>query len=207
MFPPTIAGRAVSFRSPKVSAVVVVLPLVPVMAMKSASMTRQPSSSSPMIGTPRALTGAKAGNESGTPGLTTTSSTSANAAAGCPPAHSRQPSSSSCLAAAGSDARGLESDASTRPPSLRTSRAAATPLRASPTTATVRPASHRWYVGPRSSDPLMSSSSSRAQIVATLSIVSSPRPRPTRAGPRQCSRPRRARAHLPSPSPLVEHAG
>ena len=71
--PPARAAPARPSSAP-VSAVVVVLPLVPVMATNSASIARQASSSSPMIGTPRARAPASAGASTGTPGLTTTSS-------------------------------------------------------------------------------------------------------------------------------------
>ena len=154
MLPPTSTGRTWVRSSSPVSAVVVVLPLVPVMAMTSASITRHASSSSPMIGTPRARTAASAGSSSGTPGLTTTSSAPRNAASGWPPVQSAQPSRSSPRASAGSASSGLESEASTRPPRRRISRAAATPLLASPTTETVLPASDWRYVAPRSPLPL-----------------------------------------------------
>ena len=82
-------------KSSPVSAVVVVLPFVPVIAMTSASIARQASSSSPTMGTPRARTRTRAGSVSGTPGLTTTSSAPANASSGWPPVQSAQPSRSS----------------------------------------------------------------------------------------------------------------
>ena len=61
MLPATSTGRGCSASRAPVSAVVVVLPLVPVMAMVSASIARQPSSSSPMIGSPAARAGASCG--------------------------------------------------------------------------------------------------------------------------------------------------
>ena len=143
MFPATSVGRTCALSNSPVSAVVVVLPLVPVIAMRSASMTSHASSSSPMTGTPRALAADRAGSARGTPGLTTTRSAFSKASAGWPPVHSRHPSRSSCHASADSDAGAPESDASTRPPTRRMSRAAAMPLRARPTTETVRPASQR----------------------------------------------------------------
>ena len=106
-------------------------------------MTSHASSSSPMISTPRALAADRAGSVRGTPGLTTTRSASSKAPAGWPPVHSRHPSRSSCHASGDSDAGSPASDASTRPPTRRMSRAAAMPLRARPTTETVRPASQR----------------------------------------------------------------
>src|SRR5262249_27753951 len=173
MWPPRRTGGAWPRRSSPVSAVVVVLPLVPVMAITSASIARQASSSSPMIGTPRARTRTRAGSVSGTPGLTTTSSAPSNAASGWPPVQTAQPSRSSALASADIDARSTASDASTVPPTRRMSRAAATPLRARPTTATVRPARWRRYAGPRPAAPFISSSSSCSQLAA-LSTVGAP---------------------------------
>src|SRR5262245_29207369 len=170
MLPPTSTGRSCARKSSPVSAVVVVLPLVPVIAMTSASIARQASSSSPTIAIPRARTRESAGIVSGTPGLTTTSSAPSNAASGCPPVHSRPPSRSSARASSDSAARSPASDARTRPPTRRTSRAAATPLFARPTTDTVLPASHRRYAGPRPVAPLISSSSSWSQLAAALSI-------------------------------------
>ena len=87
--------------------------------------------------------------------------------AGSPPPRARAPP-------ARSDAAGPESDASTRPPSRRIRRAAATPLLASPTTETVAPESQRRYSGPRSGVPVMSSSSSCMNVVTALSIDPSP---------------------------------
>jgi len=51
ILPATSTGRGCPASKAPVSAVVVVLPLVPVIAIVSASSARQPSSSSPMIGT------------------------------------------------------------------------------------------------------------------------------------------------------------
>src|SRR5262249_28112494 len=170
MLPPTSTARSCARKSSPVSAVGGVLPLVPVIAMTSASIARQASSSSPTIGIPRARIRASAGIVSGTPGLTTTSSAPSKAASGCPPVHSRPPSRSSERASADSAARSPASDARTRPPTRRMSRAAATPLLARPTTETVLPASHRRYAGPPPVAPFMSSSSSCTQLAAALSI-------------------------------------
>src|SRR5207248_818539 len=68
MLPPTKTGRGCSASSAPVSAVVVVLPLVPVMAIVSASIARHASSSSPMTGTRRARTGESCAPSSGTAG-------------------------------------------------------------------------------------------------------------------------------------------
>ena len=139
MLPPTSTGRTCPRSTSPVRAVVVVLPLVPVMAMTSESITRQASSSSLITGTPRARSGASAGSSRGTPGLITTSSAPANAASGCP-LQTAICSVSSRRASADHASRGAASEASTRPPSRATRRAAARPLFASPTTATVLPA-------------------------------------------------------------------
>src|SRR5439155_464500 len=58
ILPATSTGRGCPASKAPVSAVVVVLPLVPVIAIVSASSARQPSSSSPMIGTRWARAGA-----------------------------------------------------------------------------------------------------------------------------------------------------
>ncbi len=154
MLPPTITGRTWVRSSSPVRVVVVVLPLVPVMARQSASITRQASSSSPMMGTPRARTAVRAGRSSGTPGLTTTSSAPRKASSGWPPAQRATPSRSSARASAVRPSRAPESEASTRVPSRRSRRAAATPLLARPTTATVRVASQSRYGRPRVPSPL-----------------------------------------------------
>ena len=91
MLPATRTGRGCSARSAPVSAVVVVLPFVPVIANVSASVARQPSSSSPITGTPRARAAASAGWSTGTPGLTTTMCAEAATSAGTPPVSSRTP--------------------------------------------------------------------------------------------------------------------
>src|SRR4029453_16294595 len=87
-------GRGCWASTAPIRAVVVVLPLVPVIAVVSASIARQPSSSSPMIGTPRARAGAIWAPSSGTPGLTTTRWAPAKAeAAPSPPPIRRTPRS------------------------------------------------------------------------------------------------------------------
>src|SRR5262245_4598317 len=168
MFPATSVGRDCAFSNSPVSVVVVVLPLVPVIAMTSASIAMNPSSSSPITGTPRALAAASAGRVDGTPGLTTTRSAPANASSGCPPAHTRHPLRSSCQTSDWSEAAGAESDARTRPPRLRMSRAAAMPLRARPTTDTVRSPSQRRKAGPRSLPSISSSSSTISDSAALI---------------------------------------
>ena len=91
MLPATSTGRGSWARSAPVSAVVVVLPFVPVMAMVSASSARHASSISPMMGIPTARAGASCGDSSGTPGLTTTSSAPATPTPAPSPAASRTP--------------------------------------------------------------------------------------------------------------------
>ena len=158
---PAAPGAAAS--SP-VSAVVVVLPLVPVMAMTSASITRHASSSSPMIGTPRARTAASAGSSSGTPGLTTTSSAPAKAASGWPPVQRRaaerssaarlRRSSASRGARVGGEhaaARGGGSAAPRRPRSWR-GPTTATVLPGEPLRGTPRPAPVRSRRSPSDTD-------------------------------------------------------
>ena len=141
MLPATRTGRGCWASTAPISAVVVVLPLVPVIAIVSASIARQPSSSSPMIGTCRARAAASWAPSGGIPGLTTTSSVPAKAAAVSPvPASRRTPRSASAAASRPRAATGFTSVPITSAPAVRRSRAAATPLRASPTTVTRRPA-------------------------------------------------------------------
>ena len=72
--PPTKAARS-SWKSRPVSAVVVLLPFVPVMATTgTSSRSRQASSTSPTTGTPARRAAAMPGSVSGTPGETTTRS-------------------------------------------------------------------------------------------------------------------------------------
>ncbi len=142
MLPATSTGRGCWASTAPISAVVVVLPLVPVIAVVSASIARQPSSSSPMIGTRRARAGASWAPSSGTPGLTTTRSapTKAEAASPLPPI-SRTPRSARPAASRPRAATGFTSVPVTSAPAVRRRRAAATPLLASPTTVTRRPVS------------------------------------------------------------------
>ena len=119
------------------------------MAMTSASSTRKASSSSLITGTPRAWSATSEGISSGTPGLTTTSSAPRKASSGWPD-HVLIWGDSSPRATGDQASRGAASEASTWPPSRATSRAAATPLLARPTTATVFPSSQRRYAAPLS---------------------------------------------------------
>ena len=76
MLPPTWHAIPLSRRICPVNAVVVVLPLVPVIPMFCPSRNGAASSSSPITGTPRARTGASRSRSAGTPGEITTSSAS-----------------------------------------------------------------------------------------------------------------------------------
>src|SRR6266850_1266935 len=163
MLPPTKTGRGCSASSAPVSAVVVVLPLVPVMAIVSASIARHASSSSPITGTRRARAGASCSPSSGTPGLTTTSSTPSKAAE---PSTSRTPTAASAATSGPSEATGLASVPRTSAPAATSRRAAAIPLLARPTTVARRPASVARY--PR---PLVATSTSSARSVIRLSFA------------------------------------
>ena len=78
MLPPTLTlNPAVSSMRP-VNAVVVDLPLVPVMAMTRPRSQRYASSISPITGTPLRRAARTAGCSGGTPGLSTTRSAPAN---------------------------------------------------------------------------------------------------------------------------------
>src|SRR5437016_178772 len=160
MLPPTKTGRGCSASSAPVSAGVVVLPLVPVMAIVSASIARHASSSSPSTGTRRARAGASCAPSSGTPGLTTTSSTPSKAAG---PSMSLTPAVASAATSGPSEATGLASVPHTSAPAAASRRAAAIPLLARPTTVTWRRASVARY--PR---PLVATSTSSARCVIRL---------------------------------------
>src|SRR5688572_4136 len=146
MLPPISTGRDRPPSSAPVSAEVVVLPLVPVMATVSASMARQPSSSSPITGTPRLRAGASCEPSTGTPGLMTTSSVPAKAAA---PSTRCTPSAASAATSRPSEATGFRSVARTSAWAAASRRAAATPRLARPTTVTRRPASVASHFRPR----------------------------------------------------------
>src|SRR5438093_1969642 len=167
MLPATSTGRGCSARIDPVSAVVVVLPFVPVIAIVSASVARQPSSSSPITGTPAARAAAASGASTGTPGLTTTRSARRTAASASRSRTTRMPSVTSARASAPSVSIGFASVPSTVAPQSRNRRAAATPLRASPTTTAVRPASESRYALPRTtavtSSMAISTSNSEAE--------------------------------------------
>ena len=140
MFPPTKTGRSDSAKSAPVSAVVVVFPFVPVIATNSAVIVRYASSISAITGIPRARQAASDGWAAGTPGLTTTSSAVRKASSGCPPTMRRTPSARSARASGGRTSSARASVPVTRARRAWRSRQAATPLRASPTTVTARPA-------------------------------------------------------------------
>ena len=124
------------------SAVVVDLPLVPVMATNGASgqllaRSRQNSSMSPMISTPAALALATvqcgAGCVSGTPGASTRAANRLQSALA-------SSSTGKPAAAAASRLAAVSSAATTLAPPAASARAAARPDRARPNTATVLPA-------------------------------------------------------------------
>src|SRR5512137_171669 len=139
--PPTKAARS-SWKSRPVSAVVVLLPLVPVMATTgTCSRSRKASSTSPTTGIPARRAAAMPGSVSGTPGDTTTRSAEVKSRSSCPPSASEIASPSSEASVPASSAMVRRSVTVTRAPSRAASRAAAAPLRASPTTSTFFPAS------------------------------------------------------------------
>ena len=126
-FPPVKTRRpAAASRCPQ-SAVVVLLPLVPVIPSSGSSMRREASSTSPITSRSRERASAKIASESGTPGLTTTRS---------------MPRSESGTTRRNSPSKETSSSSAaiTCAPPDRSSRAAAAPLFPRPTTRACRPA-------------------------------------------------------------------
>ena len=80
MLPPTVTLKPAASRIRPVSAVVVDLPFVPVMAITRPRSQRDASSISPMTGTPRARARLNHRLIGGTPGLSTIRSASAKVA-------------------------------------------------------------------------------------------------------------------------------
>ena len=149
MLPPTSTGRTWARKSSPVSAVVVVLPFVPVMAMTSASIARQAELELADTGTPRARTRTSAGSVERHAGAHHDQLRVGEGLVGMAARPERAAVALERPRLGGERGRGRRRrSASTRPPTRRISRAAATPLFASPTTETVLPASQRRYAGP-----------------------------------------------------------
>ena len=81
MLPPTVTVKPAASSIRPVSAVVVDLPFVPVIAITRPCSQRDASSISPMTGTPRSRAACTAGCSGGTPGLSTTRSAFVNVSA------------------------------------------------------------------------------------------------------------------------------
>ena len=142
MLPPICASCPAERRMWAISAVVVDLPLVPVMATKGASgqladRARQNSSTSPMTSTPAALAlptvQCGSGWVSGTPGASTRAANRLQSA-------SLRSSTRKPAAAAASRLRAVSSAATTVAPPASSARQEASPERPRPNTATVWPA-------------------------------------------------------------------
>ena len=144
MLPPTrTSARARPARSIAPSAAVVVdLPLVPVIAAMLPRSRRAPSSSSPIIGT-KARASTSSPSIHGTPGDTTMRSAWRSTSPPSPPSRSVTPAACRLMASAPSSAARLRSSAVTSAPRATSSRAAAMPDRANPTTTTRLPRSSK----------------------------------------------------------------
>src|SRR6056297_3637254 len=156
MLPPICTSRPVSRRIWAISAVVVDLPLVPVIAMKGASgasfaRSRQNSSISPMISTPAACAFVTlqcgTGWVSGTPGESISAAKPAKSA-------SRRSVTGTPCARTASTRSALSSKACTRAPPAINARAVASPDPPRPNRATSRPAKTVEGVMPISSSQL-----------------------------------------------------
>ena len=141
MLPPTRVGRPASLRISPSRAVVVVLPLEPVMATTLPLRKRAASSSSPMTGRPKLLTWTSSGVSRGTPGLTTIRSCRRKVSRPWPPASTMMPSSRSAGMSLASASALRTSETVTCAPLRRRNRAAARPDFPSPTTRTFLPLS------------------------------------------------------------------
>ena len=126
-FPATSTGRPASRYMAPSNSTVVVFPLVPVTATNSLGISRQASSSSPTISSPRSLALTITGACWGTPGLFTTVCARGRRSS---PSVFRRTSMPSRPSASG----GAPESQPITSPCSRSTRAAAAPERASPTT-------------------------------------------------------------------------
>src|SRR5687768_13570862 len=140
MLPPTSTCRPSASSIRPMTVVVVDFPFVPVTAITRPLSQRDASSISPIVSTRRAAASWKAGWRSDTPGLTTIRSASPRVCSSCPPSSSVTPCARSGSAASHVARRSVSV---TRAPRRTSSSAAATPLRAAPTTTTRLPATEK----------------------------------------------------------------
>src|SRR3990172_3068026 len=139
MLPPTWVRRPASAKILPRSAVVVVLPFEPVTATTVPRRKRQASSSSEIISMPFPRAFPSAGRLSGTPGLKTMRSAARKSASSWPSQRTVTPRARRAAAPAATAGSGLSSLTATRAPRAARKRAAAAPVRASPTTSACRP--------------------------------------------------------------------
>src|SRR6267142_2492557 len=140
MLPQAVALRPACASRCAVSAVVVLLPLVPVMPIRIPCRNHDASSISPTTRTPPRLALTIASSVRGTPGLTATRSADVKLVASCPPSSSFAPSRPSVRTSAPRDSSGLASVRTTDAWRDIRKRAMATPLFDAPTTTTRLPA-------------------------------------------------------------------
>ena len=136
MLPTTCVGRPVARNSSPTSVVVVVLPLVPVMAHRPPRIMRAPSSNSPMTSTPASIASCTNGLATGMPGLRIIMSWPARCFCGPSPSAKVHPSAFSSSSAPPKLSSVFMSLIVTIAPRFASSLAAATPLRAMPSTST-----------------------------------------------------------------------
>src|SRR5574338_71286 len=137
MLPPTATREPPSPSIRPMSVVVVDFPFVPVTAIRRPFSHREASSSSPITGTPFARACSISGCRQDTPGLSTMRSAPESDSTSCPPSSSATPAASNSSAAS---ICGFMSVSTTLAPRRASRCAAATPLRAAPTTTTRSPA-------------------------------------------------------------------
>jgi len=141
MLPPTWVVRPDARHIAPASAVVVVLPALPVMPSTGAGHRSRNNWASLVTATPRRKASCTIGSVGGTPPLTHSTSQSSSSSRGCPPSANCTgvPANSATLAASASALR--VSDSVTRAPRVGSQRPSALPWRAIPNTTTCFPAS------------------------------------------------------------------
>ena len=134
MLPATWVTRPAFSKILPSNVVVVVLPLVPEMASTSPCRSDQASSSSPTMGMPCSFAASTTGASMGTPGLMTRPSTSESRRTGSSASRNSHAVPRSASSSPPKASSGLRSESTGVAPFSKSSCAAATPLRAMPTT-------------------------------------------------------------------------
>src|SRR5882672_3026043 len=148
MLPPTTALKPPAVNMRPASVVVVDFPFVPVIATMRPVSQRDASSTSPITGMPALRAAATCGWVSGTPGLNTIKSALSKVSDRCSPSSRAMPASRRRCSSSVRSSLGRRSVSVTRAPRSASSSAAATPLRAPPTTVTFWPSTENGRAAP-----------------------------------------------------------